>query len=301
MPQTKPSRRGRVTRTAAPFAPLALALLMQNAVLPGGGSGAKEHGSEAAICEDDIEGFRGCHSEYPTGCTKAGRYDAYVNLLKNQLVPPTTAPFQFLGQSDFAGLEKNTPQELTRGNHADLKDDLAKLGEGRVFGVNGYLYYAQKGGTSESANCQLSDIDDIDYHIGIGFDSALAAKLLAKAAKKPGALTDTDRSKLTKTSVIVEMTPHYRAQFRHDWSLDLVKSVLGRQVRVVGQLMADNEHNNTKDNCAHAGANQTSCWRASIWELHPVTQFQVCKATSKCADDSADWVDLEDYTPPAGG
>jgi hypothetical protein len=287
-----------LTRTAAPFAPLALALLVQNAYLPGGGSGPEERGADAAVCEDDIEGFRGCHSEYPTGCSKAGRYDAYLNLLKNQLVPPTTAPVKFLSRSDFADLSKNTPTELTRGNHADLGDNLAQLGEGRVFGVVAYLYYAQKGGTSESSNCQLSDIDDIDFHIGIGFDPALAAKLVKKKGTAKTKLSEDEKAQLTQTSIIIEMTPHYRAQFRSEWTLDLVKSAVGRQVRVIGQLLADNEHNNKKDNCSYPGANQTSCWRASVWELHPVTQFQVCtSANGQCADNSTDWTSLEDLTP----
>ena len=290
---------GGAVRKVAPFAPLALALLLQRAVLPGGGGGAnhEEHGTEAAVCGDDIEGFRGCHSDYPTGCSKAAKYDAYLNLLKNQLVPAKTAPVGFLNKAGFASLDRNTPKDLTRGNHADLKDDLGKLGEGQVFGVNGYLYYAQKGGTSESSNCQLSDSDAIDYHIGIGFDPTLAAKLVKKPGTAKAKLSDDEKGSLTQTSIIVEMTPHYRAQFKPDWSLELLKSVIGLQVRVIGQLTADNEHNNGKDNCAFKGANQDTCWRASIWELHPVTQFQVCKSATRCDDNSPDWVDLEDFNP----
>ena len=285
------SRRG--TATGTPSAPPGLAFLLQNSVLPAGaGPYTKPQGAEGAVCDDDIEGSRGCHTEYPAGCTKAGRYDAYLNLLKNQLVPPSTAPVKFLGQSDFANLESMTPRDLARGNHGDKKDDLAKLGEGRVFAVNGYLYYAHQG-SAESCNCQLNGNEDTDYHIGIGFDAALPAKLVEPGRGAKTALSDEEKAKLTKTSIVVEMTPHYRAQFQPFWSLDLVRSVIGRQVRVVGQLMEDNEHNNPKDNCAYPGANQTTCSRASIWELHPVTQFQVCRTAARCADDSSDWVNLE--------
>ena len=134
MPTSGSGNRGTVSRRVAPFAPLALALLLQRAVIPGGGGSGEEveHGEEAAVCADDIEGFRGCHSEYPTGCTKAGKYDAYLNLFKNQLIPPKTAPVGFLAKSDFANLDRNTPKDLTRGNHADMKDALGKLGEGQV-------------------------------------------------------------------------------------------------------------------------------------------------------------------------
>jgi hypothetical protein len=60
--------------------------------------------------------------------------------------------------------------------------------------------------------------------------------------------------------------------------------VVGRQVKVVGQLLVDNEHNRDSDNCARSGADKTKCWRASIWELHPVTNFLVC-STDSCAKD----------------
>ena len=47
---------------------------------------------------------------------------------------------------------------------------------------------------------------------------------------------------------MVEMTPQYRADFAPEWTIEALKKLLGKQVRVVGQLMADNEHNNTRDN-----------------------------------------------------
>ena len=68
------------------------------------------------------------------------------------------------------------------------------------------------------------------------------------------------------------MTPQYRDSFAPEWTIEAVKAVLGKQVKVIGELMADNEHNVTKDNCGLAG-HGASCWRASIWELHPVTSL----------------------------
>lgn len=295
MPTTKPKSTTKKTAAAlAPFAPLALALLMQNAVIPGHSAEAEANGTDAAVCGDDLEGVRGCHSEYPTGCSKAAKYDAYLNLIKNQLVPPTTAPVKFLTRDDLVEIGAKTPAALTKGNHADLKEELAKLGEDRVYAVNGYFYYAQKGGTSESSNCQLGDIDAIDFHLGIGFDENLAVKFRKGASPKP---TPADREQLTKTSMVVEMTPHYRLQFHPEWTLEILKPAVGYQVRVVGQLLADNEHNNTKDNCLLPKANQATCWRMGIWELHPVTQFQVCKTLAKCTNNSKDWVELEDFDP----
>src|SRR5437879_2415514 len=127
------------SRRVAPFAPLALAFLLQHSVLPGGGSEAESHGTEAAICGDDIDGFESCHSQYPTGCSAAARYDADLNLLKNQLIPPGRASEGVLGQGDFARLEGQLSKDLTSRNHSQFHDDLGKLGEGHVFTVVGYL------------------------------------------------------------------------------------------------------------------------------------------------------------------
>ena len=70
----------------------------------------------------------------------------------------------------------------------------------------------------------------------------------------------------------------------------------GKQVKVVGQLMLDNPHVNTTDDCAFFEDPGGSCWRASAWEIHPVIQFFVCKPNKACTKSSpdSDWVRLED-------
>ena len=95
---------------------------------------------------------------------------------------------------------------------------------------------------------------------------------------------------MSTTSVVVEMTPHYRADYAPDWTLDALKAVVGKQVRVAGQLMADNEHYVPKDDCGLPG-HESTCWRASIWELHPVTSFQWCNVAD-CTKDPSGWVEL---------
>lgn len=177
----------------------------------------------------------------------------------------------------------------------------------------GFLYYFQPT-SAESSNCELTgpaddpDKGNVDYHIGIGFDSATAEGLRgdqapvhsAANAKKSSGKTSSGKgaSKLQQTSVIVEMTPHYRFQFEHNiWTVENLNKALGHQVRVVGQLLIDSEHNMPSQNCATAKttAQKQSCWRASVWELHPVERFQVCvKDTNDCAsDDAANWVELD--------
>jgi hypothetical protein len=295
---TKTSGGHTIARHVAPFAPLALAVLMSRAVLPGGRANLKEMDSpndvEAATC-DEVLDFQDCHSRYPTGCSKSAGYDPYLNLLKNQLIDPSSISgvVHFLNEKDFADRDEKMPKELSKSNHADFKEDLANLGEGQTFGVIGYLYYAKKTG-AESSNCQLESQDsegsNVDYHIGVGFDAIIGDTLRSKKPLK-------NKKVLTQESVIVEMTPHYRFVFEDEkWTLDNLKSVIGRQVRVIGQLIVDSEHNLPGQNCALAktAKQKQSCWRSSVWELHPVTQFQVCKLSEPCKQNSPDWLELED-------
>jgi hypothetical protein len=187
------------------------------------------------------------------------------------------------------------PESLKPGHNAEFAEELASLGQGAVYGVVGYLYLAFPSGV-ESTNCQLKDDSDdhanVDYHIHIGFDSAMAKRLRDGWKPSEGA----EKRGLQQTSIIVEMTPHYRLWHQPDWSIPLLSSVIGRQVKVVGQLLADNEHAKAKDSCAHPNAVKSKCWRASIWELHPVTEFYVCgpNKDSTCPQTSPNWVRLKD-------
>jgi hypothetical protein len=270
---------------AAGAIPLALALTVGN-LSPGGGSTTPASDPNASVkCQEGIENFSGCHLSYPTGCSVAGKYDGYLNFLKNKEPARNLTPVKFFtSAADYQGLDSQTPKELAPSNHFDLKDDLAKLGEGQEYGVVGYLYYVKQEG-AESSNCELTAPDDTDFHIGIGFDKNVAASVLS-----PSKETAADKLAVKETAVVVEMTPQYRGDLAPEWTIEALKKVLGKQVRVVGQLMADNEHNVPKDNCGLAG-HEASCWRASIWELHPVTSFQWCNAADGTQDPSG-WTDL---------
>jgi len=285
-------------RHVAPFAPLALALLM-NAVpasSPTVGSSTLTKmdipdNVTAVQCEDNIADFQACHANYPTGCSKAAGYDAYLNYLKNQTPSPITGGITFLDQPAFDNLNTGTPSGLGQtNNHAEFKDQLNNLGEGTQRGVIGYLYYFEATG-AESSNCELTGPDkeggNVDFHIGIGFDPTLANQVNSQNPAKPP-------KALQQKSVIVEMTPHYRAEFQDGiWTLANLKPALGHRVRVVGQLLVDSEHNKPADNCALDGtaAEKSHCWRYSIWELHPVTTFEYCQDDS-CTQNSGNWITL---------
>src|SRR5215472_11687532 len=157
---TSNRKRGKAGLALAPAVPLAIALI-HGALIPpkpGGqlieGPNEEELVTQPVKCEEPLEGFEACHSKYPAGCSTGGKYDPYLNLLKNQTAF-TGAPVRFLtGQSDFVALEKKIPSDLGKDNHADDKDALAQAGEGKLHGVIGYLYDA-KPEDKESSNCEL--------------------------------------------------------------------------------------------------------------------------------------------------
>jgi hypothetical protein len=299
---TQKSKSGRTfARHVAPFAPLALALGMNavpsnNTAPPENPPGLVEQdipdNISAVKCDENIADSQECHANYPTGCSKAAGYDAYLNSLKN-LTPMPTTGVNFLDQSAFDNLNSSTPSELGQGNnHATYKDQLSQLGEGKQFGIVGYLYYYQATG-AESSNCELTGPDanggNVDFHIGIGFDSSLASQVDGNS--RPAAAL---KKQLQQNSVIVEMTPHYRARFEDGvWTLANLKPALGHKVRVIGQLLVDSEHNKPTDNCAVKGtaAQANHCWRYSIWELHPVTSFEYC-ANDSCTEATNNWTPI---------
>jgi hypothetical protein len=287
------SKSGRTfARHVAPFAPLALALGMNavpsnNAATSAASPSAVMNGVnvQAEQCEDNIADAQQCHQDYPTGCSAAGKYDAYLNYLKN-LLPGKDMGVNYLDQAAFDNLNSNTPADLGKSNnHLSYKDQLAEMGEGKQFGLMGYLYYFEHTG-AESSNCELTgpapDYGNVDFHIGIGFEQSLTNEVNTQDPSKPP-------KQLEQQAVIVEMTPHYRSQFHSsDWTLASLKPALGRKVRVIGQLLVDSEHNKPADNCALE--NKTAhCWRYSIWELHPVTSFEYC-ADDSCTEATNNWI-----------
>jgi hypothetical protein len=76
--------------------------------------------------------------------------------------------------------------------------------------------------------------------------------------------------------VVVEVTPPMRdwaARLGKDWSTPaLQRELTGRRVRIEGWLLFDEEHDGESENTSPG---RTANWRATAWELHPVTTIQV--------------------------
>ena len=252
---------------------------------------------KAARCPSGALTVQTCHQQFPTGCSNAKTitYDPYLDFLKNQTPGPTLASTADLGQTDFTTLETKIPAKLGTGHQVKFASKLADLGQGNIVTVIAYLYFVEDTGKGsggspspgETCNCRLQLPDSYDYHIGLGFDPALAAQIRQNRPQPvPGQPTTMD-----KTSVVAEMTPHTRDP---KWTFARVNSLQGQQVKVVGQLMIDNFHLRAKDDCGLSGA-AASCWRSTVWEVHPVTQFYVCNLSAGCDKSSPDsaWTALD--------
>ena len=261
---------------------------------------AKQAASQhPASCPKSGMTLKQCHDTFPDGCSASPHpsYDAYLDFLKDQDPGPTLASTKDLSAADFPKLESQLPKTLGKTNHPKFANSFAGFGEGNIHTVIAYLYFAEdtsKGtakvpSNSETANCKLTAPNTFDYHLGLGFDSALAASARS-THPKPGNAAFT---KLEKQSVVAEMTPNTR---HPKWTYARVNALQGQQVKVVGQLMVDNIHFNKNDDC-HFSPAQASCWRSTVWEIHPVTQFYVCKkAGGGCTGSSpaSDWTNLDD-------
>lgn len=252
----------------------------------------------AASCDPSSLDTTSCHDQFPTGCTDAAKpnYDAYLNFLKNQTPGVDIAPSMQLSGDDFLQLESQIPPVLRSRNHARFAVPLADLGEGNIVSVIGYLYFVENTGKGsggrpafgETCNCKLQLPDSYDYHLGIGFDPTLAQQILADH-RQPDTHNPGD---MEQTSVVAEMTPHTRDQ---SWTFDRVNAQQGKRVKILGQLMLDNVHFNAHDDCNFTNSDM-GCWRATVWEVHPVTQFFVCNLDGGCDQSSPDtaWTKLSD-------
>lgn len=136
-------------------------------------------------------------------------------------------------------------------------NDLNRWGrdEGAIF--EGVVVGVKVGGI-ESVNCHAKDAAHRDTHIE-----------LALAPDAP-----------ERQRVIVEITPRWRAKMAviSDWSTAALKKRLtGKRVRIIGWLFDDLEHKAEAENTNPGGARN---WRATIWEIHPITGITVLPASA---------------------
>jgi hypothetical protein len=132
-------------------------------------------------------------------------------------------------------------------------EDRSRWSESRAGAIEGYVIDVQAG-SIEAANCFSFMRRDVHINVALKPDAPL------------------------RESVVVEVTPRSADAARargEDWSLDALKRELtGHRCRFKGWLMFDREHAAESENTA--SGNPVN-WRATAWELHPVTRIEVLK------------------------
>lgn len=132
--------------------------------------------------------------------------------------------------------------------------DADRWSEARGASIVGYVVEV-KVGSRETVNCEATDPAFMDTHIALVADS-------------------TDTRELGR--IIVEVTPRWRAfmaERGQDWSTErLHQTLLHHWVRVTGWLFWDYEHADASEHTALRGR---YVWRATAWEIHPVTEIKI--------------------------
>ncbi|CAN5820786.1 hypothetical protein BH20ACI3_BH20ACI3_10630 [soil metagenome] len=130
-------------------------------------------------------------------------------------------------------------------------DDSARWSASRAARIEGYVV-AVAAARTELANCYCGR----DTHIHI--------------APRPNAPP--------QEHVVLETTPRMESWARHqgwDWSEETLKrELLGRWVRFEGWLFFDLHHADESENAAPGTPFN---WRATAWEVHPVTKIEVLR------------------------
>jgi len=164
------------------------------------------------------------------------------------------------------------PLSTTHGPATD-RSALVKLGEGSEVVLNGFVKIARQEG-AESVNCGTGKgvPDQPEYH-----------DIHISMVESPG--------QAECAGVVVEMVPHHRPV---SWTSDLVNQVASAKlpVRVTGQLMFDSSHTP----CVNGKAVSGDPARASLWEVHPIYEFDVC-TQGDCSSGSG-WVPLAAWKKP---
>ncbi len=148
---------------------------------------------------------------------------------------------------------KNRPATIKTGvllpvtNFTCIGDDTNRFDSATIATVTGYVTRVIPGGI-ESCNCHAADIPSRDTHIYIARDAK-----------------HTDQQQC----MIAEVTPRTR---QAGWSTAELKALVGKTVTFTGYLFFDAEH---KQNAVNTNPSNKNDWRATAWEIHPVTGIHV--------------------------
>jgi hypothetical protein len=232
------------------------------------------HSESSKACVADLNGC-------PTyGCAEEKSPEGVANELKR--TPPNGPLRATLSVGDFGSLQRKA-DALFRQGPPDLNErqrkQLANISLGDKSVSEGdrvrTIGYIAKGGdglhvnaVGESVNCMLKQPTDNDFHIPI--------------VEHPG------DSKYQ--GIVVEMIPQDRPS---RWNIDALKQIQaqGNRLWIEGGLHYDSIHYVSADP-QHPIKDEPS--RVSLWEIHPVTKFLVCRKEHCDPEREKDWSALAD-------
>jgi hypothetical protein len=182
-----------------------------------------------------LETFNGCGMEGDA----ANPSVRGLNLLKNRYTVPEP---------------QQLDPDVTLAAMLEPGDDRGRWNDQHAAEITGYVWDVKVGGV-ETVNCHATDPHDRDTHIELVLDPMNSSEI---------------------RRLIVEVTPRGRAladQRGDDWSTRALRDHLqGRWIRVRGWLLFDAEHESQSVNTAPGRPRD---WRATAWEIHPVTSLEV--------------------------
>jgi len=200
------------------------------------------------------------------GSSNPGTMTYDQNTLKNRYNLPTANDFD---------------TSLTLENFVDGTATKDKFDPTTAVEVTGYIYDVKTGG-KETCNCKTGNPLFKDTHIEVTLNDQ-----------------DTGFDK----RFIVEVTPRLRQKMAEqgvDWTTQALRDKLeGHMVRIQGWLFYDGSHateNFSDDPDNTKGRNN---WRATSWEIHPVTNLEVLDDMEAMATPLASSTDEEDMTTVA--
>ncbi len=165
------------------------------------------------------------------------------------------------------GTAVTSPKKITVETIRDPANNTGKFTPTKQVSVTGFVAGVDPGGMPETCNCKRPDLRDV--HINIVANQSEVG----------------DQSKY----VVVEFTPRWEKKFHfvdtnYDEMLAAVKAQIeGKWVKFDGWMLYDFIHANASQStspnqpvCPNDGQQHPNCnWRATPWEVHPVTAYTV--------------------------
>ncbi len=157
------------------------------------------------------------------------------------------------------------------------------VGEGKMVSLTGFLNEPHYSDTDhgESVNCNIPDDEFNDIHMSL---SKIPFNLPKGPSNRP------QRTAMLCKTITAEITPHFRPEL---WEVDSLKLIGNeRSVRITGQLFFDASHVPCEKNGTIAPRNPA---RATLWEIHPVYEFEVCSEKNVRTCSGGHWIPLAEW------